>query len=334
MQLTLWNYRGLGNPKKSKDVKDFLRMEFTEILLLQETKIDKDALLFLSKTKWNLNNGIVVSARGTCGGLDTIWSVDKFTMLSSFASQHWIFLELQCSVSKISIALFDLYLPVNHVEKKECWLSLSNFLDTNSLRNIIVVGDLNIIFGPSEKKGGLLGKDPLLDFVESILHTWDLLDYKPKRRRFTWNNNRVGTDSILARLDCFLVQSTLLDKNFLISSKILPKISFDHHPISLILKEEEYYGPIPFRFSPLWIEHDGFMDIVNEVWSQYMDGYPSFVWEQKFKRTKYALKAWIKKPLTTPTSSRKESVKELAKNQFSLEKTDISHSLLSMEKLA
>ena len=76
------------------------------------------------------------------------------------------------------------------------------------------------------------------------------------------------------------------------------------------------------------------MDIVNEVWSQYMDGYTSFVWEQKFKRTKYALKAWIKKPLTTPTNSRKESVKELAKNQFILEKTDISHSLLSMEKLA
>ena len=76
------------------------------------------------------------------------------------------------------------------------------------------------------------------------------------------------------------------------------------------------------------------MDIVNEVWSQYMDGYPSFVWEQKFKRTKYALKAWIKKPLTTPTGSRKESVTELAKIQFSLEKADISHSFLTMEKLA
>ena len=41
-----------------------------------------------------------------------------------------------------------------------------------------------------------------------------------------------------------------------------------------------------------------------------------------------------KKPLSTPTSSRKESVKELAEIQFSLEKTYISHSLLSMEKLA
>ena len=145
MQITSWNCRGLGNPKKSEDVKDLLRMESTEILLLQETKIDKDTLLFLSKTKWNLNNGITVSARGTCGGLATILSTDKFTVLSSFTSQHWNFSELQCFVSKISIALFDLYVPVNHVEKKDCWLSLSKFLDTEYFRNIIVVGDLNII---------------------------------------------------------------------------------------------------------------------------------------------------------------------------------------------
>ena len=119
MQLTSWNCRGLGNPKKLEDVKDILRMEPTRILLLQETKIDKDLLLILSKTKWNLNNGIAVSALGTCGSLATIWLSDKFTLLSSFSSQHWIFSELQCSVSKTKIALFNLYVPVNHVEKKK-----------------------------------------------------------------------------------------------------------------------------------------------------------------------------------------------------------------------
>ena len=69
-------------------------MESTEILLLQETKIDQDTLLVLSKTKWKLNNGIVVSARGSCGGLATIWMEDKYTLLSSFTSQHWIYTEL------------------------------------------------------------------------------------------------------------------------------------------------------------------------------------------------------------------------------------------------
>ena len=127
-----------------------------------------------------MNNSIAVSAQGTCGCLDTIWSADKFTLLSSFASQHWIFIELQCSISNNSIALFNLYVPVNQVEKKECWISLSKFLDSSFLSFIILDGYLNIIFDPSEKKGGVLGKDPMLEFVESILHTWDLLDFNPK----------------------------------------------------------------------------------------------------------------------------------------------------------
>ena len=121
----------------------------------------------------------------------------------------------------------------------------------------------------------MLGKDPLLDFVESIICSWDLLDFKPKRGRFTWSNNRDGSKSILARLDHFLVQSSLLDENLLISSKKLPKISSDHHPISLQMNEEEDYGPILFRFSPLWIERDGFWDTVCEFWSQYVNGSPS-----------------------------------------------------------
>ena len=169
----------MRNPKKLEDFKDILRTEPTEILLLQETKIDKDSLLILSNTKWNLNNGITVSSRGTCGGLVTIWSMNKFTLLSFFSSQHWIFSELQCSVSKIKIVLLNSYVPVNHVEKKECWLSLSNFLDTNFLSNIIVAVDLNITLDPSEKKGGVMGKDPLLNFFESIMHMWDIIDYKP-----------------------------------------------------------------------------------------------------------------------------------------------------------
>ena len=119
MQVTSWNCRGLGNLKTVEDVKDLLRMEPTKILLLQETKIENDALLFLSKTKWKMNTGIVFSAQGTCGGLVTIWSKDKFTLLSLFVSQHWIYSELLCSTSKISIALLNLYVPVNLVEKKD-----------------------------------------------------------------------------------------------------------------------------------------------------------------------------------------------------------------------
>ena len=73
---------------------------------------------------------------------------------------------------------------------------------------------------------------------------------------------------------------------------------------------------------------------MSEARSQYVDGSPSYVWNKKLKRTKCALKAWINKPLPTPFSSRKETVKFLADIQFSMEDSEITKLLLVREKYA
>ena len=129
----------------------------------------------------------------------------------------------------------------------------------------------------------------------------------------------MSASNILTRLDRFLVHSPLLDGNSIVSTKILPKLTSYHHPIALIFEKEEEMGPIPFRFSPLWIERVGFMEMVSQAWSSYVKGSPSFVWEQKMKHTKIALKLWVKTPLPSPTSNRKDRVAELADLQFKME---------------
>ena len=94
MQINSWNCRGLGNPLKAEAIKDLLKMNPLDILLLQETKIEDEALLSISRTKWNKKAGIVVSARGTSGGLATLWSEENFLLQSSHSTHHWIFSEL------------------------------------------------------------------------------------------------------------------------------------------------------------------------------------------------------------------------------------------------
>ena len=76
------------------------------------------------------------------------------------------------------------------------------------------------------------------------------------------------------------------------------------------------------------------MDVVSQSWSQYVVGSPNFVWEQKLKSTKQALKNWAKTPLPTPMASRVVRVFELESLQLGMEDIDISSSLLSLEKLA
>ena len=65
------------------------------------------------------------------------------------------------------------------MEKKECRLSIFEFLELNSPTNIILVSDLNITLAPNEKKGGMCGRDHLQETVEELIQDWDLNDLKP-----------------------------------------------------------------------------------------------------------------------------------------------------------
>ena len=49
MRLVSWNWKGLGNPSKDEDIKDLIKIESPEILMLQETKIKGETLLDLSR---------------------------------------------------------------------------------------------------------------------------------------------------------------------------------------------------------------------------------------------------------------------------------------------
>ena len=168
--------------------------------------------------------------------------------------------------------------------------------------------------------------------VENLIITWELIEFKPKKGIYTWTNNRIGASNISARLDRFLVQSSLLLDKKMISSSILPKITSDHKPIMLQIEDEEGLGPIPFRFSPLWKDKDGFMSTVTMAWDLLVVGSPNFVWERKLKNTKAALKEWVKITQKNPINERKESLQKLEKIQLEMEVTEITPALLEKEQ--
>jgi exonuclease III len=290
MKIVSWNCRGLGNPANIEAVKDLMKVEPADILMLQETKIEGEALLEINKHKWQKNTGKAISARGTFGGIATLWKVEKFSLVNSYNTQHWRFTELKHTASKLTITHFNLYVPTLHNEKKDCWKTLNEFLEKKSPSNIIIVRDLNLVMNDKEKRGGRPSKDQMIFVVEDIIQQWDLMYFKPSKGMYTWTNNRMGEEHISARLDRFLVQSTLLLERKLISTAILPKLTSDHKPILLQLEDEENLGPIPFRFSPLSKSKSGFADTVQWAWSTPVNGSPNFVWEQKLKITKKSLK--------------------------------------------
>ena len=128
------------------------------------------------------------------------------------------------------------------------------------------------------------------------------------------------------------MQSSLLLDKKIISSSILPKITSDHKLIMPQIEVEEDLGPIPFQFSPLWKDRDGFMSTVTLAWDLPIVGSLNFVWERKLKNTKVALKDWVKLTQKNQISERKEALENLEKIQMEMEDSEITPFLIEKEQ--
>jgi exonuclease III len=77
MKIVSWNCRGMGSKVKEEATRSLLRREAPDILLIQETKMEDNEFLQISKNLWKGSSGQAVSARGALG----VWAL--FGILSS-----------------------------------------------------------------------------------------------------------------------------------------------------------------------------------------------------------------------------------------------------------
>ena len=107
------------------------------------------------------------------------------------------------------------------------------------------------------------------------------------------------------------------------SSRIFSFGGSDDKPILLELKKDPNMVPIPFRFNPLWTAQKDFLEVVKDAWSVSISGSASFVWEEKLRRTKKALKSWAKL-IVSPSQIRLESQQNLEDHQHIMESDSIT----------
>ena len=135
-------------------------------------------------------------------------------------------------------------------------------------------------------------RDPFGERLEDLISLWGLTDIKPKNGKFTWSNKRAGPGHIATRLDQFLVSTTFLQKDLLLSSHIISSATSDHKPILLSFSLPTNLGPIPFRFNHLWLNNAKTLDIIHTAWNFTLSGSPSYIWESKIRVVRSSLKNW------------------------------------------
>jgi len=82
---------------------------------------------------------------------------------------------------------------------------------------------------------------------------------------------------------------------------ILPKSTSDHFLILLQSKEVPSVKR-PFKFENMWLEAEGFSDLMKSFWGELnVSGFPSFLLAKKLKFLKLRLKDGMRKSLATLT---------------------------------
>ena len=112
--------------------------------------------------------------------------------------------------------------------------------------------------------------------------------------------------------------------------QIIPCSISDHNPIKLNLRALPDLGPIPFRFSPLWVREPKFLQIVKECWAHPVNGSPFYVWEEKLRRTKAALKSWAK-TLPNPAVERKNLQNQIEAHHLLSKEAYVTREILDKE---
>ncbi|KAL7179908.1 hypothetical protein ACSBR1_043165 [Camellia fascicularis] len=106
---------------------------------------------------------------------------------------------------------------------------------------------------------------------------------------FTWSNGQS-----LSRIDRFLLLGDWEEHfAYMIQTRLLRPVS-DHWPL-LLDSRGTRRGLTPFRFENMWLQFDGFLEVVRGWWTSYVvTGSPSCRLAQKLKLLKGDLKRWNK----------------------------------------
>ncbi|RVW99869.1 Transposon TX1 uncharacterized 149 kDa protein [Vitis vinifera] len=255
-----------------------LRLEKPDVVMIQETKKEKcDRRLVGSVWTVRSKDWVILPACGASGGILFIWDSKKLckeeVVLGSFSISVKFALE-GCGPLWISA----IYGPNSPSLRKDFWVELYDIYGL-TFPLWCVGGDFNVIRRSSEKLGGSRLTSSMRDF-DSFISESELLDPPLRNASFTWSN--MQESPVCKRLDRFLYSNEwgqLFPQGI---QETLIRRTSDHWPIALDTNPF-MWGPTPFRFENMWLQHPSFKENFRNWWR----GFQGNGWEGHKRNRKY-----------------------------------------------
>ncbi|XP_035548669.1 uncharacterized protein LOC118349189 [Juglans regia] len=224
------------------------------------------------------------------GKLWIFWMNDVDVNVVSCGSQH---VTVIVSTGLLKCKASFVYAKCTYVQQRELWADLEK--ESNGIEPWIITGDFNIIASDVERRGGRSRSLLAMEEFNSWIHSCGLLELKFWGKSFSWCNGQAGRSRSWARLDRSLVTPNFVQAFLDSFMRYLSRTSSDHAPMVIsMVNNVAYYGPSPFRFQQMWVDHVDFFRCVREVWDQPVVGTGLIKLAVKLKKLKTVLKGWNK----------------------------------------
>jgi exonuclease III len=296
MKILSWNIRGLNAKRKQDFLKDRIKKDQPDILLLQETKCAGIEANITIQRCWKQAQYVEVDANGAAGGFAILWNPTTVLLDNFFTSKWTITASFRLIGSNKQGYITNVYGPPRPGDKEAFLQHLEWIAEHLGTQRWILGGDFNMITGLEEKKGGhrSLGNDNI-NFNDTIGRL-KLIDVGTDNGMFTWSNRRSGAQHISCRLDRFLISEAIMMDGLAWNATVIDTPGSDHWPILLTLNITGTPGRKPFRFEKFWLKHPDFQTNIKTWWEEaaIQTGTPMYRFQQRLKNLKQHLKSWNK----------------------------------------
>ncbi|XP_016485954.1 uncharacterized protein LOC107806332 [Nicotiana tabacum] len=203
-------------------------------------------------------------------------------------------IKLHYGAANSDLYITAVYAKCTPKERRELWNSLE-------LTNLhvngpwCIGGDFNVILDSDKKKGGRPHRmNKSLEF-SNCMDNCGMMDLGFVGPKYTWCNNWDPRRRIWKRLDRVFINddwSRIFQNNIV---NHLARIGSDHRPILIQCKDSNQEGPKYFKFLNFWTNQPTFLQVVEEVWRNHVNGNPLWRLHQKLKMLSRRLTQWSRR---------------------------------------
>lgn len=286
-----WNIRGLNDDAKQQAVRAKIEESTCSVFCIQETKMmHVDCSIMKKIAPKRFNKFSFVPSVGASGGIlvgwvdavfqGTVKEINDFAITVNFQSRH--------NAEKWNLT--TVYGPCQG-EQRDNFVDWLYNLEVDPDKNWLFVGDFNFYRSlENRNRDGANVND--MNIFNAIISNLGLVEIPLKGRQFTWSNMQEAP--LLEQLDwCFTSPAWSVKYP---STLLLPmsKPTSDHIPCIVQIGTRIPKAKV-FRFENYWMQHPGFMEIVQAAWNIQVRAINSASRiAAKFKNLRRVLRRWSK----------------------------------------